>query len=486
MNTSGSAEDKRLSTFNESNNLPPPITLEMLGSVFNFNLPRYANIVGISGYGSRFMAASSPSPWPVPAYLWPVVGPDRPVPLTVRKDKDPEMKEVIIEDLAQVYEDLEEDEEEDTVECDRCGAFVPEGDEIVANVVPFYDYSRAGNARTEWNTLCESCSDNHTFQCGDCERNYHMDSHNEVGERSICGDCICEYNSCGSCDTMAQGLEYSEDDDCYYCEDHMPRDSKLIHGYDYKPTASFFGRRGTVLYYGVELEVNTPNGDTADVAEKVLADMNNDDKVHIYLKKDGSLSSGFEIVSHPHSFDASVTLWKRFVAPDGVVSHNGGECGMHVHVSRKYFSPLHLQKLIVFINAPENTEFIKFIAQRDPQRWAKILEKKIGHALLSEDRYEAINITNRHTVEFRIFRGNTLTSRILKNLEFVKASIEWTKDRSYRELTATAFKKYIARNKALYPNLHEFIFTQSDAQRTYTNDGRAAAVGQTVRAGSNR
>ena len=149
-------------------------------------------------------------------------------------------------------------------------------------------------------------------------------------------------------------------------------------------------------------------------------------------------------------------LAANFAAPSGMTSSTSGKCGLHVHYSRKGLTQLHINRMVVFMNAPENLGFMEFIAQRPgTSHWAMVKSKTITSR--PEERYEALNLCNRSTIEFRIFKGNTKVERIMKCLEFVVATVAWSRDRSYRELGYKNFMGYVARNGKQYPNLKKFI-----------------------------
>jgi hypothetical protein len=201
----------------------------------------------------------------------------------------------------------------------------------------------------------------------------------------------------------------------------------------------------------VELEVNTD--EIRDHAESVI-DMLGED--HVYLKEDGSIGSGFEIVTHPHTLAGQRKLWSQWEAPSGMTSAKSGDCGIHVHYSRQGLSALHINRMVVFLNAPENLRLIECIAQRSNNSFCKIKQKSIsGNG--SCDRYEALNLTNNSTIEFRIFRGNTRKERIIKCIEVAVAVVNWTRDRSYRDLSHGNFVAWVSKNSKEYPALSKYI-----------------------------
>ena len=324
--------------------------------------------------------------------------------------------------------------------------------------------------RVDGRSLCNSCVSRNYFYCEHCEERYRRDQDNDGPYRRhdgylICYSCFEDYYfSCSSCGNIYHGDDSHSTDYDVYCENCYEEedDSSLIKDYGYKPyNLNFFGTGK--LFFGCELEVNVSNNYSLDdKASEVLGLLNGFGDDHVYLKHDSSVGRGFEIVTHPHSYEEIRKLWLEKWSENlrGITSHASGKCGFHVHVSKKAFTPMHIQKLVVFINAPENAALVRTVAQRDCSEWGRIKhDKAIGHCGHSYDRYEAINLMNSQTIEFRIFRGNARKNRILKNIEFVKASIDFTRDRSYRDLSATRFIEFVQQNKKEFKYLHEYLST---------------------------
>ena len=346
-------------------------------------------------------------------------------------------------------------EESNTVCCPVCGRRVEE------SALCMMDVTVDGE-----NVMCGRCVERYTFTCGHCGRTRNRDRYAlECNGDEICASCADDYTSCDDCGHVMHfdNACWSDRHQTYYCDSCIPPENEEgLYEYDYKPEPYFYGSpdgnpQRKTAYFGCELEVEVSDDWERSSRVSAVTDKMGD---HVYLKKDGSLNHGFEIVTHPHTWDEIVKLWRDKWANGvkGIRSHSPGTCGFHVHVSRNSLTPLQIQKIIVFINAPQNHAFIRRIAQRDCSEWAALKTGKvIGKCGRNYDRYEAINLQNRHTIEFRIFRGNTRTDRILKNLQFVHACIAFTRDRSYRDLSADRFIAFVSDNRKTYPELHAFI-----------------------------
>lgn len=97
-------------------------------------------------------------------------------------------------------------------------------------------------------------------------------------------------------------------------------------------------KENNVRFYGVELEIDGA-GRYDDNAEKIYDTANVQNEV-LYIKSDGSLDEGMELVSHPCSIDfhRKKFPWEDIVRKAlslGYRSHNTSTCGLHVHIGRK-------------------------------------------------------------------------------------------------------------------------------------------------------
>ena len=123
-----------------------------------------------------------------------------------------------------------------------------------------------------------------------------------------------------------------------YCERCFDEFEDEIEEYGYKPTPIFYGQGKR--YFGVELEVDEGGKDNDNAA--TLKSIANVHEENIYIKSDGSLEDGFEIVSHPMTLEyhAEEMNWKellREAVSMGYRSHQTSTCGLHVHVNRNAF-----------------------------------------------------------------------------------------------------------------------------------------------------
>jgi len=360
---------------------------------------------------------------------------------------------------------------------------------------------------------CDDCYSNRKT-CHHCDGEFHPDDVEYIGDgRYACEECRGQYEECHGCsyidhyDNMhaARGHYFCstchEDRfiDCYECGaqidmevDHYVEtgygdilceecrysdEEDIIHEWDYKPRAEYYTftkKTPDTLFMGIELETEFgPDCSVSSVLDKLSGSS------YYYLKHDGSLEYGVEIVSHPATFEWLVSEFDKNWKPvlnlrtKGLKSYTPGTCGIHIHMSKSAFSPYHLYKFQKFFFT--NKKFIQMIAQRDVQRWASLGEDAEKYLVAkaagktTSDKYTAVNISGGPTVEIRIFRGSLKERSFKKNYEFCHALYKYTKQESAMMLTGERFLAFVRENKKTYPNLLEFMEDKYSEEKYVTN-----------------
>lgn len=256
-------------------------------------------------------------------------------------------------------------------------------------------------------------------------------------------------------------------------------------------TADGEGRATTLLYLGVELEVEFPTltHDTVGELMRAIQDRN-----YMIFKPDGSLlqGHGVEIVTAPISFrrwQADHSQWKDWLARMrnlGLRSYDSGRCGMHVHLSRAGLSP----KAICIIQAVvfNNPVLFSMIGQRAGNRYSNFQPAAassqaarisraaqgfglaarrsiLGHRLApaAGDRYSAVGVPANHpTVELRFFRGTLNHVSFFKNIECAHALAEYANQASLRETSGKLFLQFVYNNPLRYRHLIAFLQRQNN------------------------
>jgi len=237
---------------------------------------------------------------------------------------------------------------------------------------------------------------------------------------------------------------------------------------------------------GVELEMCAGSRSSVDEAVADVRTRLGED--YIICKSDGSLpSDGFEVVTAPRGLEEHIRRFKAWDVRPTYRAWNAKQCGLHVHIDSRAFTPMTRGKVLMFINADGNADFIRSLAGRHPK-----MDDQARNYCAAEDqsvitdplkavkgkganRYRMVNVTNMdqpemarlglnwrqydtsgrkfNTVELRIFRASLKKERLLAQIEFAHAAVMFVRAASYRDLTEGAFKGWLAKSHVLYPHL---------------------------------
>ncbi|NKX91604.1 hypothetical protein HGA10_30425 [Nocardia coubleae] len=267
--------------------------------------------------------------------------------------------------------------------------------------------------------VCESCAESYTA-CDDCNLRT-ADSYTVDGDRAVCEDCRDDYTRCRGCRILVRG----RDD---YCDDCAQPDPSRVHDSHYTPEPIFHGQGP--LFLGMELEVRT----TVHGYEDSVVTANNHLDGLGYLKYDGSISCGFEMVTHPMSFDYAMSEfpWALLTRLRLLGCHTDDEVGIHVHVSRAGFdSPAHIYRWLKLVY--RNEDDVTALARRQYSQWAgfdpeiRAMAKDLAHGGHGWGRYHAINARPEHTFELRVFASSLDRREVKAALGFAHASVEYTR-----------------------------------------------------------
>lgn len=341
-------------------------------------------------------------------------------------------------------------------------------------------YRMSGHYNAKY--LCAPCFEQYTdlVECESCN-GWEYDgelSYVEFADQSVCRACYNSIERCNDCDEECWDLSDHECDQRY----------ATIKSWDFVPYGgfTFHGQDENRLFMGFELEVEAESADRhegATLANSYLEDTNRG-----YLKHDGSISDGFEIVTQPHTLDEYMENFPWYMIDklreQGFRSWDTDTCGFHVHVNRETFGwrkqgefnrgkyEAHLLRFTKLIY--DNQRHVRKIAGRSSQRWASYedaghLTRKIKDGWQSNSRYSAVNVANTNTIEVRVFKGSLAVPRIKTYLQFVHSVTEYTRDLhvSPREnnLMWTRYRGWLAKHDEKYPELVSFLSTRTDEQQ---------------------
>ena len=261
--------------------------------------------------------------------------------------------------------------------------------------------------QVEGDWLCESCADRLTVVCDHCNERIYEENAVEDDHYILCDHCFDEY--------------YIRCEDC----------SRIISR----------DRHGKGLrHFGVELEID--NGGTVNNNAQKLLDIANASAENLYIKTDGSLDDGMELVTHPMTLEYHLNEmpWAEILRKAqsmGYLSHAVGTCGLHVHISRLAFGCTYEQqeaaiaRLLYFVEKFW-AELLRFSRRTQSQmnraaRYGIRLtpSEQMSHAKNScAGRYTAVNLTNSDTVEIRMFRGTLKLNTLKATLQMVNHLVE--------------------------------------------------------------
>lgn len=367
--------------------------------------------------------------------------------------------------------------------------------------------------------VCDSCVSIYYVKCGCCDKFYNKTeakvashyNHDDLLPVTICPRCFSlNYRECNECHNFFNRNEITSHRDVVYCRHcfnlsyesctncgcikrkgeishvrHTPNSGDRIYKvcdecwgyfgpvteYGSKPKLQFQGK--PPHYFGVELEVELENGCKKERGLKAqeVIDLFGD---FVIVKEDGSLCCGFEICTQPASKDEHLIRWGKFFdkLPTNLVSFNSkeGRCGLHVHCSKKPLSLLTIAKIVVFVNDDKNKSYIETIAGRKANHFSNISKKEYAfvHQVLKDgsrsNRYEAVNLINKDTIEFRIFKGTLKRESFFKAIEFCDSLIQFCMTGNHGIAYCrdwTNYVNYVEVNSKNYPHLHAFILAKS-------------------------
>ena len=213
-------------------------------------------------------------------------------------------------------------------------------------------------------------------------------------------------NVCGNCFRNRYSVI-----SCY----HTYKSEATDDGYEYYGDT----HNNAVPYMGFELETENKDESSTNVevcaykVQKAFGD------IYVATEEDGSLDYGFELITPPMTYEYHSSLNDKYNSLMDLYSRFGMEgtdnCGLHIHINRNYFDDVDngiLNILTIFDKFWDN---LKVFSRRDIERLDRWAKKPVGtpEQILREskgyvrDRYVAVNLTNTHTIEFRIFKSTT-------------------------------------------------------------------------------
>lgn len=333
--------------------------------------------------------------------------------------------------------------------------------------------------------LCGSCYRTETVLCSHCGTRIWSDDNEGDGDTPLCQRCYDRfYTTCTDCGRTIHHDDayYIDDDDyeprCYSCHCRNA-DHRVIHDYYYKPEPIFYGEGSR--YFGVELEIDNAGEDNTKAA-RIEQIANAMDEL-IFIKHDGSLDNGMEIVTHPMTLDFHLHQmpWADVLGKAkemGYLSHQANTCGLHVHINRTAFGETEEEQeaviaRILYFFEKHWEELLKFSrrTQKQLRRWADRYGLKehpkqvLDIAKGSRERYTCVNLCNYDTVEFRMFRGTLKLNTLIATLQLLDRICDVAISFSDEELKNLSWTSFVAGCSQL-PELVQYL----KERRLYVNE----------------
>jgi len=286
-----------------------------------------------------------------------------------------------------------------------------------------------------------------------------------------CSFCIGKLKYCERCDSNHD----NPGDYCNICEDEMklPMSPKKIDkafltrkilDYNYQPKFwPVWGSKNSRIF-GLEIEVTSKDSGGLDLMRSQLGSF-------ALFEHDGSVEfqndeweehdgEAFEIVTPPAAKSVISHFAKKMGEVEEEYEHEDNtSCGIHVHVSRKSFSnQYHIAKFLTFF--AKYPKFTHIIGEREPNHYSRneITGNVVGKAKNGGgEKYDAVNLRHKKSVEIRIFRSSLRYKAIMKNVEFIDALITYTRDLHVENITQEGFLTFVREEATGVNNLKEFI-----------------------------
>lgn len=315
------------------------------------------------------------------------------------------------------------------------------------------------------NAYCEDCGD--LFNGEDAE---------ERNDMVMCPNCAENWYWCGDHD-----IYYHSGEGCDYCaEEEYDDRSSLIHDYSYRPNPIFFLPRANEMreprnttVTGFELEMEATTGRLDEAAQLAINEF-----PQAYLKYDGSINHGFEMVTHPMSLDYINSEFNfeslKLLADMGMRSAKTSTCGLHVHINKGFFrsAPSTAYRFMSLFYS--NAEAWRRLAGRSHSSYAqwdigedaRLLTYTRGIRdndmyAVNRDRYVALNLQPSKTIELRFFKGTLRPLTLQARLQAVHAAAEYAMSTRYKVKVRDAssweaFRNFTTDNDKKYSAFNEY------------------------------
>ena len=244
--------------------------------------------------------------------------------------------------------------------------------------------------------------------------------------------------------------------------------------------------------FGFELEVDEHIWDACNeqslinnITAHTILEQSGLEEDEVYFETDGSLNNGFEIISQPHTveaFYAKKDAWCRMLEildHATYKSHNGGCCGLHIHLSKTWFGNTEtsqnysIGKIYKFFDeywddllkasrrnssshfyCDKNSKCYKDRAERrgkaTPHAWREQVKYDHDTRHNGESHHHALNNSNYATFEIRLGRGTLNKASFFAWIDFVLTIAKNAKKSANKLVSARDWLDGIKPSTAMY------------------------------------
>lgn len=360
-------------------------------------------------------------------------------------------------------------------ECDYCHSYYPNHDMHYAD----------GSDEN----VCDDCWDNNYEECCGCGEMFQRDN---MYMRE--GDWYCRYCYEEREEEAPEPMTEHEILGTKDMQKVMPPTNVL--GYHSNTPRCFFRDESSEppisKYFGIELEIDVPESKQdgqhrASVVNAVLTALNTDENRqnwnHWTAMNDGSTSGyGFELISQPMTikYMEQAKIIERLcdalqIAKDeGYRSHDTSTCGLHFHVSKNALSEECIVNAMMLVDKFWDVVFKMSRRNKNNIRWGKKMDcfcylesdfnmqhnqmiDNVKNPHFAEDRYDAINLTNDHTIELRVCKGTMKKNTIMASLHFFDFLLELGEAETRYRIFMMTKEEFIDKAKEYHPSIKTYF-----------------------------
>lgn len=293
--------------------------------------------------------------------------------------------------------------------------------------------------------------------CSHCGRNLQICDSVTTRDGRICLDCYrsLNYVQCRIC-----GSHFISEDDhriCNECEEKVYQ--RDINSYGTKPRPYFKnfnskldGKDIGCRYYGIEMEFNNVSPSTVRVLGEELYK-----EKFIYNKSDSSISYGVEVVTSPMDRRVIPKLLKKMEPIFKYVGSRNykSNAGLHVHVNKKTIDAIDRYKLNILLNnfnTINEKKMMYYLSGRQTGLGEYVNDHYFQIGTLSNLRSfarghsVALNTSNTHTFEFRIFKTTNKPEEVLSYIELIDRMIDFCHNNGIKDISTNNFILYLKKN----------------------------------------